>query len=48
MKNWLPELIGTLGFCLLVAGIHIQFGAGLALMAGGAMCLAGAIKVVGR
>ncbi|ERH56529.1 hypothetical protein [Pseudomonas simiae] len=46
MKNWLPELIGTAGFCLFVSGLYVQFGPGWALMAGGALLLAAAIKAV--
>lgn len=46
MKTWLPELIGTAGFGLLVAGLYVQFGPGWALMAGGVLLLAAAIKVV--
>ncbi|MFV2949624.1 hypothetical protein [Pseudomonas japonica] len=46
--KWLPESIGTAGFCLLVAGLYVQFGAGVALMFGGGLMLAGAIKVLWR
>lgn len=48
MKTWIPELIGTAGFCLLVSGLYVQFGPGWALMAGGVLLLGGAIKVVTR
>ncbi|WP_242173791.1 MULTISPECIES: hypothetical protein [unclassified Pseudomonas] len=48
MKTWLPELVGTAGYCLLVAGLHVQFGPGWALMAGGGLLLVAAIKVVQR
>lgn len=44
--KWLPELIGTAGYCLLVAGLGIQFGMGVALMVGGGLLLVGAIKMV--
>lgn len=46
MKKWLPEVLGTAGYCLLVAGLHVQFGPGVALIAGGALLLAGAYKAV--
>lgn len=44
--KWLPEILGTAGYCLLVAGLYVQFGAGVALMVGGSLLLAGAIKMV--
>ncbi|UVK83810.1 hypothetical protein LOY46_03610 [Pseudomonas sichuanensis] len=44
--KWLPEILGTVGYCLLVAGLYVQFGAGVALMVGGGLLLAGAIKMV--
>lgn len=46
MKTWLPELIGTAGFCLFVYGLHVQFGPGWALIAGGVLLLAAAIKLI--
>lgn len=46
--KWLPESIGTAGFCLFVAGLYVQFGAGVALMVGGGLMLAGAVKAVWR
>lgn len=46
MKNWLPELIGTAGFGLFVAGLYVQFGPGWALIAGGVLLLAAAIKLI--
>jgi hypothetical protein len=48
MKKWLPESVGTVGYCLLVAGLHVQFGGGVALMIGGGLLLLGAIKAVWR
>lgn len=46
MKKMLPEIIGTAGFCLLVAGLHVQFGPGWALIVGGVLLLAAALKAV--
>lgn len=48
MKKWLPELLGTAGYCLLVAGLYEQFGAGVALIVAGGLLLAAAIKAVER
>ncbi|MEI2829701.1 hypothetical protein [Pseudomonas mosselii] len=46
--KWLPESIGTAGFCLFVAGLYVQFGEGVALMVGGGLLVAGAAKAVWR
>ncbi|WP_170320301.1 MULTISPECIES: hypothetical protein [Pseudomonas] len=46
MKKMLPELVGTAGFCLFVAGLHIEFGPGIAMIVGGALLLGAAIKLV--
>ena len=46
MKNWLPEVIGTAGYYLFVAGLYLQFGPGVALMVGGALLIAAALKMV--
>ncbi|GEM_PF-3993558 len=48
MKKWLPEVIGTAGFCLFVAGLYLQFGPGVALMVGGVLLMAAALKMVWR
>ena len=46
MKKMLPEIVGTAGYCLLVAGLYVQFGPGWALIVGGIGLVAGAIKAV--
>lgn len=46
MKKLLPELVGTAGFVLLGAGLYLQFGAGVALIACGVLLLVGALKAV--
>jgi hypothetical protein len=48
MKTWLPEILGTAGYCLLVAGLYVQFGPGVAMMVGGGLLLAVAVKAVRR
>lgn len=48
MKTLLPEIIGTAGYCLLVAGLFVQFGEGVAMIVGGALLLAVAVKAVRR
>ena len=42
MKNYFPDLLGAAGYCLLVAGLYVQFGPGVALMAGGVLLMIGA------
>ena len=42
MKKYLPDVLGAAGYCLLVAGLYVQFGPGVALMAGGVLLMAGA------
>ena len=46
MKKMLPEFVGTAGYCLLVAGLYVQFGPGWALIVGGVGLVASAIKAV--
>lgn len=48
MKKWLPEVLGTAGYGLLVTGLFVQFGPGVALIVGGALLILAAIKVVGQ
>ncbi|WP_449103329.1 hypothetical protein [Pseudomonas veronii] len=48
MKKMLPELVGTAGYCLFVAGLHVEFGPGVAMIVGGALLLAAALKAVQR
>lgn len=48
MKKWLPEALGTAGYCLLVTGLYIQFGPGVALIVGGTLLVGAAIKMVKR
>lgn len=42
MKRLLPDLLGTGGYCLLLAGIYTRYGLGPALIAGGVLMMAGA------
>lgn len=48
MKEWLPELFGTAGYCLLFAGLWVQFGLGVALITGGSLLIGLAVKAVQR
>ncbi|MBC2655084.1 hypothetical protein H7A76_06495 [Pseudomonas sp. MSSRFD41] len=48
MKEWLPELFGTAGYCLLSAGLWVKFDLGVALITGGVLLLALAVKAVAR
>jgi hypothetical protein len=42
MKKYIPDLLGAAGYCLLVVGLNVQFGLGVALIAGGVLLMAGA------
>ena len=42
MKKMLPDLLGTAGFCLLVSGLFVLYGYGVALVVGGVLLMAGA------
>lgn len=42
MKKYLPDVLGAAGYGLLVAGLYVQFGPGVAQMAGGVLLMAGA------
>jgi len=48
MRKVLPELVGTAGFCLFATGLYLQFGAGVALIVGGVLLMAAALKAVWR
>lgn len=43
MKKMLPELIGTAGYGLSVAGCYVLWGPGTALLAGGLALILGAL-----
>lgn len=42
MKRLLPDLLGSAGYCLLIGGLYVRFGLGVALIAGGALMMLGA------
>lgn len=42
MKMMLPDLLGTVGVCVLVAGLYRVFGDGVALLGAGLLLMAGA------
>lgn len=42
MKKMLPELVGTAGYGLCVAGCYLLWGAGVAMLAGGVALILGA------
>lgn len=48
MKTLLTDLVGMVGLGCLAAGLYIQFGAGPALIAVGALLLAGAVAAARR
>jgi hypothetical protein len=42
MKKYIPDSLGAAGYCLLVAGLYVQFGLGVALIGGGVLLMVGA------
>ncbi|NKF30479.1 hypothetical protein HER21_28835 [Pseudomonas sp. BGM005] len=40
MKKMLPDLLGTAGLCLLVSGLLVLYGWGVALAGGGVLLMA--------
>lgn len=43
MKKLLPDLLGTAGLCLVVAGLYLLYGLGVALVVGGVLLMVGAV-----
>lgn len=41
MKRYLPDLLGSAGYCLLIGGLYVRFGLGVALIAGGILMMVG-------
>lgn len=41
MKKMLPDLLGTAGLCLLVSGLLLLYGPGVALAVGGVLLMVG-------
>lgn len=45
MRKIIRELVGTAGYCLLLAGLYEWLGAGLAMTIGGALMIVAALMI---